>query len=291
MTEKTQTEWYQYELAVEAFLQALDKNATVVHDVSVPDKDTGLPRRGDIWIESFVTGFKIKIYVSCKHYKSPLDQQHMDAIIGELGSSGAHKGVVFAKGGFNDGAIKKARVHDIDCCVLVDTNDFAKIIPQELILKIFVRRGQVQTTVSDTSLARDRKGFIESKNLGDGQSMVVVLANQLKKLVTSFIDKQEDEVSATFNVTPSLSGRETSVTLYHKWIYFVSELKGYLADGFYNFTTNSFNGSLAYPVVDTHNPDLGPGWHKLEARPTEINPILLTLEPDYVEFWKTMAGS
>ena len=291
MTKKTDTEWYQYELAVTAFLQALDKIATVIHDVSIADKDTGLPRQRDVWIESIVSGFKIKIYVSCKYYTSPLNQQDMDGIIGELRSSGAHKGVVFSKAGFNDGALKKAEIHDIDCCVLVDTNDFAKIIPQELILKIFARRSRMQAKVSDTSLLGDRKGFIESKNLNDGQSMIRILADQFKNLVASSIDMQEDEVSTTFNVISSLNGKEMSVTLYDKWIYYIGELKGFLASGSYNFTTNSFNGSLTFPVIETNNPDLGPEWRKLEGRPANANLILLSFEPDYIKFWKTIAES
>jgi Restriction endonuclease len=95
--------WRQFEKAVAAFLAALEPNARVKHDVSIPDVDTGVPRQRDVWIEVKVLGhFPITIYVSCKDVNRPLSQQSLDAIIGELRSSGANLGVVYSTGGFAD---------------------------------------------------------------------------------------------------------------------------------------------------------------------------------------------
>src|SRR4051794_21313108 len=103
-------DWEKFELAVATFCQALALNATVTHDVMIPDVDTGLPRQRDVWIEARICDhFVVKILVSCKRYSRKVDSQMLDAFIGELLSSGAHKGVIYSLVGFTRGALAKAK--------------------------------------------------------------------------------------------------------------------------------------------------------------------------------------
>ena len=111
--------WRQFEVAVASFISALDPHAKVTHDAMLPDMDTGTPRQRDIWIETKVFDhFPLKILVSCKRYSSKLNQQHIDAFVGELLSSGAQKGVIYSLSGFTEPALKKAQVKGISCCRL-----------------------------------------------------------------------------------------------------------------------------------------------------------------------------
>ena len=44
--------------------------------------------------------FPIKILLSCKYWEEKLKLQDVDAFLGELRSSGAHKGVIYTRTGF-----------------------------------------------------------------------------------------------------------------------------------------------------------------------------------------------
>src|SRR5262249_37432979 len=139
-------EWKQFEQAVSAFLEALDPTASVTHDKQIPDTDTRTPRQRDVWIEtSFGGHLRITILVSCKRKKSKLNQQDLDAFIGELQSSGANKGVLYAYSGFTKPALEKARIRGISCCVLMEGE--APPIPEVLAFKAYCFRELVTLRV------------------------------------------------------------------------------------------------------------------------------------------------
>ena len=112
-------EWKQFEIAVANFLRAVDPSAKITHDAKIADVHTGEPRQRDVWIEGNLCQlFPIKVLVSCKFTKDRLNEQDIDAFNGEFISSGAHKGVIYAKTGFADPAIQKAKKLDFSCCRL-----------------------------------------------------------------------------------------------------------------------------------------------------------------------------
>jgi hypothetical protein len=118
-TEQQHPAWRDFERAVARFLAALDPSASVTHDASIPDKDTGDPRQRDVWIETEVMRqFPVRILVSCKRWSTKLDIQDLDAFIGEWRSSGAQVGVVYSLSGFTENALKKATSLGISCCRL-----------------------------------------------------------------------------------------------------------------------------------------------------------------------------
>lgn len=103
------SEWEDFERAVAAFVKALTPGARVTHNAKLPDKHTGRLRQRDVWIEASIGPFPIKILVSCKRLKRKINEQDIDAFIGELSSSGAHKGVLYSLMGFTMPAVEKAQ--------------------------------------------------------------------------------------------------------------------------------------------------------------------------------------
>lgn len=276
--------WRKFEEAVTTFLQALDPQAKITHDVSIPDRDTGKPRQRDVWIESFIAGFKVNIYVSCKDYKRKINQQDMDAVIGELASSSANKGVIFAKNGFGDDAKKKAKAHNIDCCILLGEDESVEI-PKELNLNFFTRRGRVSFNfgIPDRST---QMAFIGSKALGQKSRVVVVLAKELNRIVRQSCANDFIPTHSVIAVESSVNNMKVTVKLHHQWEYYVAKLSNKLFKGSYNFSQQEFRGTVTSPAIDTTDPDLGDQWTKLDKAPDNPAGIIIQIEPNYNEFWK-----
>ena len=72
-----------------------------------------------MWVEWVIAGhFPVKARISCKYWKSPLNQQDIDHFNGEFISSNAQIGIIYARIGFNDQAIEKATKLGFHCCRL-----------------------------------------------------------------------------------------------------------------------------------------------------------------------------
>lgn len=283
-TRKEDPVWRKFEKAVATFLQALDPNAKIVDDVSIPDKDTGTPRQRDVWIDSSIAGFNVQIYVSCKDYKRKINQQDMDAVIGELASSGANKGVIFAKNGFGEDAKKKAKANGIDCCVLLG-NDSSIELPNELDFNFYARRGRV--TFSFGTPDRDRQmAFIGSKDLGRRSRVVAVLSKEYSRLVRQSCASNFADTKSVIAIKSSLDSQTVSVKLHHSWEYYVAKLRNKLFEGSYNFNQQQFRGTVTSPAFDATGPDLGDQWTKLAVAPENPAGITIQIEPNYNEFWK-----
>jgi hypothetical protein len=128
--------WEQFEVAVERCVAALDPRVTVRRNVKLPDRDTGRLRQRDVWIETTICSlFPVKVLISCKHWATKLDEGDIDAFVGELRSSGAHKGVIYSAGGYTDPAILKAQALGISCCKLYQTEPAD--IPESLMFAFY----------------------------------------------------------------------------------------------------------------------------------------------------------
>jgi predicted Mrr-cat superfamily restriction endonuclease len=135
-TSSNNAEWREFEKAVAAFLQALDPTATVRHNITTPDADTGAPRQRDVWIEGRLCRVTpIRVLISCKRYNRPLNEQDIDHFIGEFVSSRANKGIIYSYSGFNGLAIEKADRHNISCMRLYQ--DAPPDIPEVLFVPHF----------------------------------------------------------------------------------------------------------------------------------------------------------
>lgn len=208
----------------------------------------------------------------------------MDAVIGELASSGAHKGVIFSKSGFGEEAKKKAKVHDIDCCVLLG-NDSSVELPKELNFNFYTKRGRV-TFNFGMSDRRRQMAFIGSKALGQKSRVVAALAKEHNRLVRQSCANNFMETKSVVVIKSSVCNQPVDVKLHHAWEYYVAKLNNKLFEGSYNFNQQRFRGTVTSPVIDATGPDLGDQWTKLNIIPESPAGIIIQIEPDYNEFWK-----
>jgi len=278
-----------FEKAVAVFLQTLDKNARVTHNVSVPDKDTGKLRQRDIWIETVICKqFPIKIYVSCKFKTRKISQQDMDAVIGELLSNCAHKGVIFSKAGFSKEAIDKAKKHDISCCKLYDNH--APDLPEVLFCKLYLFRSEFYFIPKDIRTKNPPITYqelfdMEVKNSsGVSSKLIDELYCEWGKLEKEAIKKNNSGNCLPKNLLLNVSFKdgesraEINIDLGIRWKGFEATLEAFLANGSYSFTENCFIGKQFGPAINIKSEHPGQGWKLLDKKP-EIsrNSLILTL--------------
>jgi len=282
-------EWKQFETAVASFIAALDSSAVVTHDVMLPDLDTGKLRQRDVWIETKVCDhFHLKILVSCKRYKNKLNQQHIDAFVGELLSSGAQKGVIYSYSGFTKPALDKARVKGISCCRLY-TNEVLDL-PELLLFDAYLL-----TPAAHFYAVRLKSAEGQPETIGDLLNLELPLpGNNAKILLLDLLEgkyyKQRNvlrEVARSTGEIPSdwsnciaISEPQTGADLIKIefggcWDVYQARLEGYVVNGSYEFTENEFKGTQNSPEISKQGPDPGTGWKKIETIPEDLDKTAL----------------
>lgn len=267
-----------FEKAVANFLQALDKNAKVTHDVKLPDKDTGEPRQRDVWIEAKVCQmFPVKIYVSCKFKGRKLSQQDMDAVIGEFLSSNANKGVIFSKAGFYKPAIKKAKKHNISCCKLYENQ--APDLPEVLILKQYCLKSRIHFNVINNVLKNPVKTYNELFNIkvknasGKINKLIDQIQYNFRELEKHALKKEnlENRLPKNWNTKFEFKTNNDKelieIELGIGWNIFEAKLEAFLTNGTYSFTETAFVGSQTGPAIDVKGSHPGDSWKLLKKRP------------------------
>ena len=273
-------EWRQFESAVASFLAALDPSAKVTKDVQLPDRDTGYPRQRDVWIEGMVCRlFPVKILVSCKHTASKLDQQDIDAFLGELRSSGAHKGVLYSRSGYTGPALKKADKHGVSCCRLYQ-NEPPKL-PQHLFFKVYCLWQQVGVSIVDEPA--------EVWSISTWGDLFATQLNDRTVLdaIVSTYQAEEQDAADRLNAHGDLRhgwSRELTVTDAHRpemsfrvrvggwWKAYIGKLAAHLINGSYSETDKLLVGTISCPVIDRRGPHPGKGWTLLESPPARMEP-------------------
>jgi hypothetical protein len=276
------SQWEQFEKAVAVFVQALTPNAMVKHSPRLPDKHTGLPRQRDVWVEACVGMFPVKILISCKRLKRKINEQDMDAFVGELQSSGAHKGVVYAFSGFNGPAITKAKALSISCCKLYQ-NEPAEL-PDSLHFVFYCCSQAWRLWWKSEAVDQWAKASIDElfavKNPPDDSKTM------LEMLLENFTEGEERAVQhATStgrfpeNWTASLEIRTEAeevspliISIDGIWKVYKGKLEAHLLNGSYSFTENVFAGSQTSPSIDMKGSHPGPGWELIAERPTFLQP-------------------
>ncbi len=273
------TEWSDFEIAVTAFVTALDPKAKVRHNVRVPDRDTGLPRQRDVWVEAVICGiFPVTVLISCKKWKRKLSEQDVDAFVGELESSGAHKGVLYSYAGFTRPAIAKAQARSISCCRLY-RNQPADI-PELLFLSFYCCATSVRLGVNSDALpALGDTTFGEVFDLPAAGH-----ANAVGLLVALFKEAEKGAVGDATRRGAFPTGfrtaiqvefkepgaRPLTVSLEGKWRIYRAKLEAHLLNGTYSFTEGQFSGSQTSPWIDRLGPDPGPGWELIDGPPASL---------------------
>lgn len=265
-------EWRDFEAAVAMFLAALDPSARVSHDVQLPDADTGAPRQRDVWIETNFGGhIPIKILVSCKRKKAKVDQQDIDAFIGELRSAGAHKGVLYSHSGFTKHALAKAAKQQISCCILYRGRE--AVLPEVLDFTAYYLAENVQLAVLPASSVPvpDWRRVIELPALGDdaGRAAIDVLADLFRADEGALRERIAEIPPPVRHVEAFviLPGADTPsrLLLTSRWVVHRAKVECWLVDGSYSVTDGDFKGSFSTPSIDTWSNDPGPGWERIDV--------------------------
>lgn len=145
-------EWERFETTVAEFIAALDPTAVVKYNIRLPDKHTGHPRQRDVWVEAKVCQiFPVKILISCKRWAKKLNEQDIDAFLGELHSSGEHKGVLYSFSGFTEPALEKALALGICCCKLYKHQP--PDLPESLLFRMYCCTQQFRLALSEVPSA------------------------------------------------------------------------------------------------------------------------------------------
>ncbi len=266
-------DWNAFEKAVAVFVQALEPKAKVIHDAKIPDKDTGLPRQRDVWIETYFGNFlPIKILVSCKYWKSPLDQQDIDAFLGELISAKAHKGVIYSRSGFTEGAIKKSKALGISCCKLYA--DGAPECPEMLTFTAYNSRECFKFKLAgqwdkETMLLADLLNQEMREGTGRVGEVLSTRHRQNCEFATKGITLGSLPTWSTWlDVKTEPNGNYLRIILEGNWQVYQARLDAWLLNGSYSFSDDRYVGNISTPYIDTQGEHPGPGWDFLGINPS-----------------------
>jgi len=266
-----QPNWRRFEEAVARFLQALDPSAKVTQDVMTPDRETGLPRQRDVWIETTFGGhLPLGILVSCKCMKAKISQQEMDAFRGELIASNASLGVLYSAAGFTAPALAKAKKIGIDCCMLLEGRPAD--LPGMLRFDGYCFRERVRLTLrGDPGAAFDTISDLFDLAVGDDGARSTVIASLLRHYEAEKPDIAAHPFGAvppTWSAAVEISADGLAapfqVQLDATWRAFRSRREAWLVNGSYCFNNEDFKGSYSTPVVDRLGDHPGPGWEEID---------------------------
>lgn len=259
------TDWRDFEKAVAQFIAALNPKARVTHDARKPDRHTGRPRQRDVWIEGTFAGmFPLRALVSCKHYRRPLNQLDIDHFAGELASSGANIGIIYARRGFTSTAIAKAKELQIHCCRLY-RNEPADV-PETLVFASYcfvpwlrlAYAGPPAPHLRWADILDQRDESPEGKTLRES---IVESAKHCDQAAMEHLKSRRDAYrdTVTVPITWFEGGEKITVTVRFGWKAFRGRVEANFLNGSYCQTSGKFSGSVTGPVVDLKMPP-GPGW-------------------------------
>lgn len=272
--------WLEFEEAVARFAAAMDPQAIVRHNAKLPDRDTKIRRQRDVWVEAKVCHhFPVRLLISCKRYGRKLHQGDIDAFIGELLSSRAHKGVIYSYSGFGEAALQKAEEHGICCCRLFKGEPAD--IPSSLSFTThYCCTAQIQLALNPEPFPG--WGFTTWGELLEyplpGCSELVVDAiseafrNAESEVVSSAPGTSVFPQPFDASITVPASGPRPPLTLtaLGRWKFYRSRLEFVLLEGSYSYSSGDFLGSISSPWVNRFSTHPGPGWEQIEEAPKEI---------------------
>lgn len=273
-------DWEQFEVAVERFVAALDPSVTVRRNVKLPDRDTGRLRQRDVWIETTICSlFPVKILISCKHWATKLDEGDIDAFVGELRSSGAHKGVIYSASGYTEPAILKAQALSISCCKLYQ-NEPADI-PESLMFPFYCCVPQCRICIEPEgreAWADVPFADIFSRPTTVDESGETLLGELTREFHAAEAEAAKDVTKGlrelkTWSLSIRLEGSPPlTLVVEGQWVIYRAKLEAHLLDGSYSFTEHQFTGTQYSPSVDTQSGHPGPHWERLTDPPEQLSP-------------------
>lgn len=264
--------WKLFEQAVAAFLDRLAPGARVTSNAYRPDADTGRNRQRDVWIEASVGGLiPVTILVSCKRYKRKVDQQQLDAFLGEWRSSRAHVGVIYSFSGFTEPALEKARANGDSCCRLY--LDEPPDIPDLLLFTCYLWQPMVHVEVLEGLGEQPRLRWLDLFEVRDAEGSLLdqleeawgVASESARKAIADGTAKPNliSTVRMGFDAVGDYSAFRLQVV--HRWRLFRARETAHSVNGSYSESDRRFIGSVMSPSIDTWSSEPGPGWEEIPA--------------------------
>jgi hypothetical protein len=101
---------------------AKQKNILLEKNKLITDRN-GIKREFDLYWEYELGGVSYKTVIECRDYETTISIKHIDGLVGKLIDLPGLKPVFATKKGYQDGALKKAKQHDIDLLIVREQND------------------------------------------------------------------------------------------------------------------------------------------------------------------------
>lgn len=256
-----------FERAVYEFASRLDPKAEVLFDHKVPDRDTGTLRQCDVWINAQFGGhIPISILVSCKDHGRKLDVGDIGNFCDEVRSTRASTGVIYARNGFTQPALEKAKANGLSCCRLY-MNEPGEL-PESLAMPCFLSNPRIGIAAkSAIGIPRTSLGvpLIEIFNipvtLPDGKAGIVldlILSRFYELSRESVMEaKEADRLPKEWYSEIYLGASETeffcTILLHGSWKHYRSLAKAPLLNGSYCLTDNSYFGWFLSPGIHSYN--------------------------------------
>ncbi|OYP35053.1 hypothetical protein CGZ80_13700 [Rhodopirellula sp. MGV] len=268
-------DWKSFEIAVTQFVAAIAPDATVTHDVKVPDAHTGYPRQRDVWIQWSIGGhFPAKAMISCKFWSKKLDEQDIDHFNGEFISSKAHVGILYSREGFNPRAIEKANALGFHCCKLY--SNAPADLPDQIVL------GLAYHFAPRFKLSLDQDLPSSQFRTWDDVFDLRIEGQPIREILADILDQYQGCKNLNERWGQARIGRGFTIDLAkclntrNRLGIVISDrvrrarVEYTLLNGSYNFTSKLFMGSQATPWIDTQSIDPGPGWEDVRELPEQI---------------------
>ncbi|GGY65573.1 restriction endonuclease [Streptomyces xanthochromogenes] len=99
----------EFESEVAELVKSLDSNAQVDPNAHVIGQVSGIARQLDALVTGTVAGQKITIAIEAKRYGRRVSIGTVDEFVGKMMDVGCDRGLLFAAGGFTEGALARAR--------------------------------------------------------------------------------------------------------------------------------------------------------------------------------------
>ena len=98
------------------------KNIILERNKLIKDR-SGIEREFDLYWEYELGGVTYKTVIECRDYKDRISIVHIDGLVGKLLDLPGIKQVFATKKGYQEGALTKAKQHDIDLLIIREQND------------------------------------------------------------------------------------------------------------------------------------------------------------------------
>ncbi|MFE4685642.1 restriction endonuclease [Streptomyces sp. NPDC056721] len=100
--------WREYEQEVAALVESLDAGTVVQPNRYIMGRISKVKRQLDAVVEGHLAGQHVSIVIEAKLYRRSVSIGTVDEFIGKMLDVGCDRGVLYAAGGFTDGALARA---------------------------------------------------------------------------------------------------------------------------------------------------------------------------------------